>query len=569
MKQRPTRSAWVCFAALLLLFLLLLWRSPYGFDWSDEAYQSVVPYRLLQGDRPFIDTWEVHQLSGMIALPFLSVFSAFSGGSMEGVLLFFRYVALAIQLCVALYAFFTLRRRHGDVPAALAAGLILMHSHYAMNNFFYNTMTLEFLLLSAFLLFDAGERIGGARAWLSLASGAAYALAVLAYPYILLTLPVWLAYWFIGTRVDAARRRRGRMGMWLLGIVCIAAAFAAFVLSRCPLDALAKNLSGILGDPDHQSESLVHVLGYYFNAIRVLYGPTAYAAAALCVYAAGTLFVKNATRQEKLRGIGLWAAVALIAAEVAWLIPYDYPDYHKINLAAMGIAMTAPALYLLSGRRKDRSLLLFALGCALSIAVQIGSNTRVRASLGMLLPASVAALLYLFDTLRALRAGGMRRALTICAAAACAAMLALTAALRLTSVYRDERIPLLTATIDAGPAKGLRTTPKSAEQYAELCAAVTNNAPKAGTILVTNLMPIAYLLTDLAPAAPSCYNMTMDEPWLWKYYELHPERRPTYIFAAAKEYGVSNDLSLQGAAYAAQWGAYEIRELPAGIAFID
>ena len=574
-RPRLTRAAWGCLIALCALFLLLLWRCPYGFDWSDEAYQSAVPYRLAMGDRPFIDTWEVHQLSGMIALPFLRVFLLFSGGATDGMLLFFRYLGVSIQFLVALYAFFVLRRAHGDVPAALCAGLVLMHSHYAMNNFFYNSMTLLFLLLSFLLLMDAAcVRSGGAgrgETVRTALSGAAYALSVLAYPYVVLTLPVWLLYWWRRVRRAEDRKPEKRaLFVWLGGVLAPALLFAAFVLVRCPLRELWQNIGGMLHDPDHQSESLVHVMGYYFNAIRVLYGPAAYGAAALCAYGAATCLVKRAAVQRRMRTLGLFFAAAVVLCELVWIVPYDYPAYHKITMAAAGLAMVAPGVYFLAGRRKSPLLWLYFLGCALSVAVQIGSNTRVRASLGMLLPASVASALYLVDTVRAAACGArLRRALTAAATAAVAAMLLLTAGLRLTAVYRDEPIPKLTARIASGPAKGLRTTPESADKLAVLSAAVCDNAPESGALLMTNLMPIGYLLTDLPPATPSCYNMTMDAAWLWDYYALHPARKPSYVFAAAEGYGESNDLSLQGAAetFGAD-GAYRAVQTPAGTAYI-
>ena len=45
------------------------------------------------------------------------------------------------------------------------------------------------------------------------------------------------------------------------------------------------------------------------------------------------------------------------------------------------------------------------------------------------------------------------------------------------------------------------------------------------------LFPEGYLVTGLRAATPSAFNMPMDSPWLWQYYEQHPERVPALVFA--------------------------------------
>ena len=571
---RRRQSLFFCLVLLGGLFVALLWRLPYGFDWSDEAYQAVVPYRFVLGDRPIIDTWEVHQFSGLIALPFLRLFLLFTGGSTQGVLLFFRFVNVILQGLVALYGFFVLRRKSGDLPAVLAGGLILMHAHYAMNNFFYNSMTLLFLILSVLLLFDGLDRLEGRclkgkAPFFAALAGASYALAVQAYPYLLISLPVWIAYWILFLKRHAQRPARRFPLYFISGLGAVLVAFIAYLLIRCPLPQLLQNLPYLFADPDHTATNVLRELAAYLNAVRVLFGPVSYGALALCLLGAAALWIPREPLRTIIRRIGLGLALGLILGAVLWIIPYDYPNYHKINLAAMALSLIAPGLYVLSGKKKDRSMLLFFLGCALSIAVQIGSNTRVRASTGMMLPASIAALLYLFDSVEDLWDGAGTGLFRAFAAAVCALQLALVSGLRLTTVYRDDPIPSLTCRLESGPAKGLVTTPESAAAYDALCRDIAANAPKEGTILLTNLMPLGYLLTSLSPATPSAYNMTMDAGWLSLYLSVHPERRPDYIFASDKAYGVSNQISMEGAesTYLAD-PDYQVKKVSTGTVFL-
>lgn len=564
-QNKRVLSLSLCLTVLAALFLLLLARAPYGFDWTDETYYSVLPYRFVLGDRPILDTWEVHQFSGLIALPFMRLYLLITAGDMTGVMLYFRYVFLVIQFLIAVYAFFVLRRQIGNVPAMLGAGLFLMHTHYGINSFYYNTMALMFLVLSALLLFDA-EDAGKPRLRNALA-GLSYALSVLAYPYLLLALPVYLVYWALRIRRAKGEAHRLRPAAWFVsGGIVAAAAVCIYIVSRSSVGEVIANFGYLLTDPDHESIRVLDVMLSYLNATRVLFGPTCYAAAALCAYGFATCFVRNPKKQANLRAYGLMAAVAVIAMGVIWVIPYDYPNIHKINLAAMTVALVAPALYFLSGRKPGRGILLFFLGTALSVAVQIGSNTRIRASSGMMLPASVGALMYLFQCLDDLPDAAKKRMLKTFATVVCSAQLLLTAGLRMMTVYRDAPIEQLTATIADGPAKGIRTTPAHAAHLEDVCSAFLSHAPAEGTVLVSYLFPYAYLLTNLPPATPSTYNMPLQSPWLMQYYALHPERKATYVFVLSDNPGSDSSAAYyaDGLAQLTADTRYTVTELPVG-----
>lgn len=538
----------LCIALLLALFCALLLRLPYGFDWTDEAYYSVLPYRFVLGDRPLLDTWEVHQLSGMLSLPFLRLYLLFTVGDMTGVMLFFRYVLACVQLLISLYAFFVLRRRSGNIWAFLCAGLMLMHVHYGLNGFSYNAMTPLFCMLSALLVFDGMDgRHPLLKVWLG---GVFYAFAVQAYPYFALSVPVYGIFWW-----QFLRRHQGQAGAKRLpvafgaGVISVLALFAAFVAFRSSGGNLLAGLRGMLGDPDHVAESPLLILAQYANSLRVLFGPVSWGAAILCVVGILACFWKNPRQKAILSKVGLGLCALLIFAAVIWVAAYDYPNHHKINLAAASLALFAPGLYFLSGRKVDRSMLLFFLGFALSLAVQLGSNTRIRSSSGMLLPASIGTLLYLADCTRGIFS--TQRAQIIFRRAAfigCACQLLLTSGLRLGTVYRDAPLSQLDTVMAEGPAKGVVTTAENAAAYAGIYQDFMDNAPKQGNLLVTNLLPVAYLMTGMRPATPSTFNMTMDSDWLAQYYAENPERMPDCVYAVDAGVGHGNELSLEGAA---------------------
>lgn len=535
----------LCVLTLVLLFGLLLARIPYGYDWTDEQYYSEVGYRLLQGDRPLVDTWEVHQFSAMLTAPVLQVYLWVNGGSTDGMVLFLRYFAVSLQFGASLLAFFLLKRRNGLAPALIVAGMLLSHSHFSINSYYYDSMTLLYGTLSGLLCMEFFQRSKGGFAFSAL-GGICFALAIVAFPYVLLFAPIYLFYWFVRLR-DNGERKRNALGLlaFAAGAAAVALGFVTFLLSRATPAQLVSGVSNMLADPDHQSQSLLEITGQYFNSIRVVYSPASYGAAALLLLGICFRCSKRERLRQTLRKSGA-VLITLLLLAIVWIaLRYDWHGIYRINLLAMGFALLAPGLYCFSDRTRDQgTLLLYWIGCGLSFAVQIGSNTRILASSGMLLPASMATVLYLFSHSNELFRWNVARnskttsetdrmpvALRLATALGCAACVIGLMSLRLTAVHRDEPIAQLTATIESGAAKGIRTTPQSAELHDRLIADIRKNAPSNGSILITYLFPEGYLVSGLRAATPSAFNMSMDSAWLAMYYKQHPERVPSYVFA--------------------------------------
>ena len=580
--RRANVKTLFCVLTLVLLFALLLWRVPFGYDWTDEQYFSEIGYRLIQGDRPLVDTWEVHQFSAMLAAPALKGYLALNGGSTDGMVLFLRYFYVSFQLCVSLVAFFVLKRKSGHIPALLAAALLLAYSHFSINSYYYDSMTLLYCVLSGLMCIAFFNRSSRGFVFAALA-GTCFALAIVAYPYFLFFIPVFALIWLLRLR-NRDTRKRNALGMlaFFAGAVVVALALLFFLLSRATISQLLTGVNNMLDDPDHQSIRLFEGLGQYFNAIRVIFSPTSYGAAALLLLGIVYTRSRKATVRRLLHRAGAIGALLLLLCIVGIAMFYDWDGVHRINLFAMGMALIAPGLFFLTDRKKDGgTMLLYWLGCGLSICVQLGSNTRILASSGMLLPASMATVLYLFDHANELFAWNAADAATTpdrsrrwfdclrgVALVACAACVLGATYLRLTAVHRDEPVPALTATIQSGAAKGIRTTPKSAELHDRLIQSIRENAPSSGTILITYLFPEGYLVTGLRAATPSAFNMSMDSSWLAQYYEQHPERVPSLVYA------LDPTMPFNGSGYVgistyAENPSYVQRQYDTGTAFVS
>lgn len=72
----------------------------FSFD-ADEAYTAVMGYRMLQGDRLFLDMWEPHQTSAVVPFLLEKVFVSVTG-SVDGVILWLNFCGTLFFLAVAI-----------------------------------------------------------------------------------------------------------------------------------------------------------------------------------------------------------------------------------------------------------------------------------------------------------------------------------------------------------------------------------------------------------------------------------------------------------------------------------
>jgi hypothetical protein len=172
------------------------WRRLFlGVDLQIESFSIVVPWRWALGDTPFVNEQNLSQISGLLAYPFVKLFGVVSGYDVTGLVLYTRHLYLLMMLAVAVAVFVVLRRIVRWELASAIAAVYVTGIYWGTPQLSYNTMGAAFLTLGATLgLWVVLE--GRSRAW-AFASGAAYGVAVVAYPTLLFIVPyfgVFLAF---------------------------------------------------------------------------------------------------------------------------------------------------------------------------------------------------------------------------------------------------------------------------------------------------------------------------------------------------------------------------------------
>ena len=182
--------------AAVLAVVAFTWRRLFvGMDLRDESFYILVPWRWALGDKPFVQEENLAQVSGFVMYPFVKLFALVRDYDVTGYVLYMRHLYLLMMLVAAVTVFLLLRRLVRWELAALAVTVFVTHIPWATPQLSYDTIALAFLTIG-FALGAWVVVLGKGRRY-ALASGAAFGVAVAAYPPLLFIVPfcaVFLAF---------------------------------------------------------------------------------------------------------------------------------------------------------------------------------------------------------------------------------------------------------------------------------------------------------------------------------------------------------------------------------------
>ena len=383
MKQTNRRwtRADLCFLVIAVLVLVLhILKAPVGIGESDEHFYITLGYRLYQGDAMFFDDWHIAQMIGIFLYPLVALFHAVTG-SMDGVVLGFRYFYIAFNLLLGCAFYF--RFRHRGVSAVFGACAIFLFAPYNTFALSYNSMGPGFLLLAALLYPIESE--SKTRLFFS---GLLYAWAVLNTPYL-------AAIFVILTILAVVRPNRFSRKRWLwmfLGILTAAVIFIAFVLSRASLTQILSCLKYLI-DPSHSAGMIRQFavsMGKLLLAFNVFWIPMAGA-----LIAAFMLRKKPAETQTGFLGSASVIAV-LACIYIAFVRPYQ-AEMGGYMLILVPAALLGAELLVLRGMDAELKLC-FVLSLIDSLAISLSSNVGPRAFSGPLITACAITLICLWES---------------------------------------------------------------------------------------------------------------------------------------------------------------------------
>lgn len=568
--ERYPRSVDIIAAVLfIVLFSYLFIVSAFGMSSMDESCYYTFAERQLQGDRLLIDDWHVSQLSSMMHLFPYWIYTTLVG-STEGLILFMRRLFLAVDL--VLYWFLYSRfRNHGVwglIPVGLFCGFLPM-GIFALN---YYTMALQGLAVICCLLFCGRTN----KSWYTLVfTGVVMACTVLAEPLLAALYLFWCVLLLI--RIISKKKGKARLSAygfildgrtWLLtsaGILLTAIGFFAYLFSRSPLSEIIKGLPELFTDHEYafQGEGsklldpgkIMEAVKFY-GIIPVLIPPV------ICLLILSF---------RKKTGFGRWKKTLFYLNGICLIGAYAFASYLLIRYKYLFQARTVvpptvyyyyfngfPSLcfglncYLLCNKKDRRLFCFWAVGFAASLMIDFSSELV----LGM------GAIVAMFEAVPAFRtawnelssgsgaetendekqARGPKRfrlqnavaMICVCAILGWNGYGLYASGFFHVSEQMANEIgdTAMTAALSRGPLKGVRTIPRISGIYDAFLTDLDGIKEKNnGPIYIAALIPYLYLYAELPFGTYSSWYVLSDSQTRQvRYWELHPERRPAFIY---------------------------------------
>lgn len=539
--SRITRMGRAVFAlCVAAVTALALWKCPYGFGAIDDAFYLTVPHRLSMGDVLFVDEWHMSQMAGLFTVPLVWLYRTVTG-STDGIMLASRYAYVGFHTVMTLL-FYGRVRRHG-LAAKAAALSYLLFTPFDIMAISYNTMSMDFILLSGTLLATAEKRRH------TIAAGVFLAFGVLCCPYFAAAYFLYAACVGVRALVRAVRRPQGE-GVWSVlepsrllwltaGVAAVSAAFLAYVLSTCGVGGLLSNLPYIFSDPEHPAANLIDKLRYGLHTILACHPWFKLAAG-------GYLTLLLALMIDRKRGNhrAFYLGISCILALAAFAM--FYPEANQTYYNAIMVPLIFPGFTAcLLCRDKPRALFVgvFLAGLLYAAAVTLGSNNYFYVIAMACAVANTACFLFLGQLLREMRARPdqvaygpwIRRGAAAAAAVTVSVLLMMQVWVKATHCFVDLEPSALTCELESGPAQGIRTSERIGAYYGQINGELQYYKGKpAGRILILNKRPWCYLAADpMEYASFSAWMSGENQAALDRldvYFQVNPDKVPDYIY---------------------------------------
>ena len=493
-----------------LVCLARLW---FGVDYTDEAFYSAVPYRFVLGDRPFVDELHVTQFAGLLTYPLVRVYTAVV--STSGLILALRLVYFVFVFGIAVASLACLRRIV-RWPWLLAGGLAYLSLvPFSLPTLSYNTLAAGFLSYGVIL--GIAHMLGSGRAWLMFAAGLCHALAIAAYPTLLIVAPVFaLALW--KAKPKSARRS---LILYTAGLAVALVPYA--VVLR------AFGIHNILNVYSFNSQ--VHGFGG-LSKIAALYRSAIGWAASVAVavpLVAGVVIAGTRRPVLRRRFLALvpFAGLCLLLTRtppVTWAVSY---------LILLGVWSWLTVLYDIDpAEAAKRCLILWGLipaTVAAAVTSYSSTNGFLAAWVGcapMIMVGCVAASLS-WPPHSALRrswnASRLRSAPLICA-------IVLGLVFQWFAVYRDAPVWHLTSRVREGPYLGMLTTQTRQMLLQNLSTDIREFSTPSDTVLFYPLFSAGYLFSSMRPATPTVWQFDVPADPTTQAWYADKKRFPSLLF---------------------------------------
>ncbi len=516
----------------LLLEILLIRRSFYGFNTADEMYFIGTSERIFRGEKILIDEWNpTQQLCSFLLHPIYSLMRSVMGTT-EGIVMVSRFLYLAFEGILTLFLYLRLQRR--GFAAFGPVFLFLLFAPFGICAMSYNSI--EFGLMTVLLAVLSAKMEHSVPEYLL--CGILIAMIVLANPFAIL---MYGAYGVLCLCVTLRNRHRGadtegalhiRSFFWMtLGAGIILIFFVLFVFQRGTLSELLANVPRILGDSEHQE-------GYWYKTKRYFY--LCFKNYRFMFCGLGLTYALTLLDRRRCAHSVMYMLLASLSVLPAMIYYGFIAEHIPVNYQILPLAFWCLEAYFVTERKERRLFYGWYLPALLfTMIVQYATNTGIVTISVAYSLCSCVGLIFVAGWLGELRersGSGTelrgRAGVALILAVVCVQFLG-TFHLRMNYAWGDEAVPVLTRKMERGPLKGVYTTPETALWYGEVLDELDDlELTEEDQLMVVGVAPWIYLYVEAGCGNYSTWQVHENSTYIHEYYGLHPEKFPDVIYMA-------------------------------------
>lgn len=496
--------------------LLMLFRTVYGLDFTDESYYIAVAKRFSMGDRPFLEEWYTTQLIGVLLQPLYVTYCRVNG-SQDGVILFFRICYVIFSGSISVILFNKLRKTE-KVYASTAICAALLYLFYVRGSI--PTLSYYSIGLGTFLIFVLfyNKKQGS---WNNFIAGISFAVSVLCMPY--------MAAYFIGIVVcdliSCMKNKEKFCFYFYSGIILSAVIFLCLWIDLTSLKEIADNLSYILQDPTHSEPWWSSVLSFIVFMKKTFYRE-------LIWLLLGEFLAIVWWYVFKHKDAGIKKTLKVIAYFLFFIHVVYVRTFFEGGIL-IGFLVLAAQVALLNGQAELTLAKKYLFpGIMFGVIWVCGSNVGQRVfNMGCLI-ADIWAFQIIWEDIRHSR--GVEKIIKYVSPILLVGVILL---IRMFDIYRDSTVSLLNTCITDGSAKGIYTTAERSKDYMNLLSELNKYTTNEDKLVSSNLYPIVYLDSLAECGTYTVGPLHLEDKRAWEYYKRYPEKIPTVIFIMNPEYG--------------------------------
>ncbi len=468
-----TAAPWLLL--LLAAAVLLVPRTLFGVDLSDEGIYAAEAHRFALGARPLLQEWDLHQSATWLTTPLVMLWYRIVPDGAY-LILFLRTLYVALMFGVAAAWRSALVRFVGERISTVAAMLVLVVIPYCIPAPSYNTLGIAFAAIGLALYLLAVEKSSRTRFALA---GASLGIAAIAYPTFALLAPA-----LAGVHVIWSRRVRDAIALLLGALIVWIPPLAIVFMNREAIPAVLEYYR-VFSASFGWGGGISEVGGLFVDAARAIF--------ARPVFLLLLVVVSLRVMRRKIPAL-IW----LMIPATAWL-SYRYREMFvgASSLAFLVgfvlVALAAGAVRLVEegeDRRVVRTVVVVGL-----VAMILAGYTSANAATAMGLGAWTFAPLIIALSMQALSQRYSEKTALI----AVAALLVFIAASNMLVGYRDVRPIRATTAVTKGPYAGLVTTPERAAAVDKLTDDMARYVSDDDVLLVYDELPGVFLFTNAKP----------------------------------------------------------------------